>query len=182
MPGTTKTIRTLAIASFVAYVIALPANATSWGEFDNDAHRGTYVLSLEGAFVSPPPPFTGDALQFKAAQIGRLAFDGAGLVSGEGMLSFHNPAVPFGVTSRFAFDGTYDVAPNGKVVINLDEYPLDMNGQPTASPSNSFVLECYVVRRRLQSRCVMHTLISYQQGPMPRILPVTMSGTLQRQL
>ena len=73
------------------------------------------------------------------------------------------------------------MAPNGRAVINFDEFPLDMNGEPGMTRANSNVLECFIVRRRLQSRCVLHTLISYQQGSAPRNLPVTMSGSMQRQ-
>jgi hypothetical protein len=31
------------------------------------------------------------------------------------------------------------------------------------------------------AECLQHTLISYQQGPDPKLLPLTMSGSLQRQ-
>lgn len=174
-------IRKLSLVTVFTCILTLPATAESRDHFDNGALRGAFVLSIDGTFVSAPPPFTGSALPFKAAQIGRLVFDGTGLAWGEATLTFHHPDIPFGVISRVAFNGTYDVAPNGRAVINLDEFSLDMNGEPGAIRTNSVILECYVVRRRLQSRCVLHTLISYQQGPDPRNLPVTMSGSLQRQ-
>lgn len=174
-------IRKLVLVTVSACILTVPATALSWGHLDNGALRGTFVISIDGTFVSAPPPFTGSVLAFKASQIGRLVFDGAGLAEGEATLTFHHPDVPFGVISKFALNGTYDVAPNGSVVINLDEFPLDMNGEPVANRANSVVLECYIVRRNFHSRCVLHTLISYQQGPAPRSLPVTMSGSLQRQ-
>ena len=178
MPRKSSCILKLSLVSLLACVFASPALARD--HYDNKALRGTFVLSIDGTFVSAPPPFTGDVLPFRASQIGRLKFDGAGLAHGEATLTFHHPDIPFTVISRLAFSGAYDVAPNGNVVISLDEFPLDMNGEPAAERTNSVVLECYIVRRLL-SRCVLHTLISYQQGPEPRNLPVTMSGVLQRQ-
>lgn len=171
----------LLFVSVIAGFVALPVNADAGGDFDNRALRGAFVLSLDGQFVSAPPPFTGAVLPFKASEVGRLVFDGSGLAWGEATLTFHHPNIPFAVISRISFSGTYDVAPNGRTVINLDEFPIDMNGEPGMIRTNSIVLECYIVRRQLQSRCMLHTLISYQQGPEPRNLPVTMSGALQRQ-
>ena len=176
----TRSVRKIAQVIAIAGVLALPSTALSRDHFDNKALRGTFVLSIDGTFVSAPPPFTGDVLPFKASQIGRLEFDGAGLARGEATLAFHHPDIPFTVISRVAFSGAYDIAASGRVVISLDEFPLDMNGEPGATRTNSVVLECYIVRRLL-SCCVLHTLISYQQGPEPRNLPVTMSGVLQRQ-
>lgn len=173
-------IKTLVLFITLAGLVTAPSNAFSSHNFDNSALRGTFVLSMNGTFVSAPPPFTGAALPFAASQVGRLTFDGAGLANGEVTLVFHNPNIPFNVTSRFELRGAYEVSANGKVVISLDEFPLDMNGDPVANRSNSMVLECYIVRRSTL-RCVLHTLISYQQGPEPRNLPVTMSGLLQRQ-
>ena len=169
------------VSAVLILCLAMPATAESWRPYDNGDLYGAFVLSIDGAFVSAPPPFTGDVLSFEASQIGRVEFDGAGLVSGDGVLSFHHPDIPVSVVSKVAFDGHYDVAPDGRVTINLDEFPADASGQPGAQRSNSLTLECYVVRRRLRIQCVLTTLITYQQGPQPRILPVTMSGTLQRQ-
>ena len=163
----------------LAIVLAVPSTAPARDHFDNKSLRGAFVLSIDGTFVSAPPPFTGAVLPFRASQLGRLEFDGAGLARGEATLAFHHPDVPFTVISRVAFSGAYDVQANGRVLISLDEFPLDVNGEPAANRTNSLVLECYIVRR-LKSRCVLHTLISYQQGPTPRNLPVTMSGSLQR--
>ena len=177
----TDLIRKVSLLAVSTVVFAAPALASHRDGFDLRALRGTFVLSLDGAFVSAPPPFTGDVLQFKASQIGRLVLDGTGQAWGEATLTFHHPDIPFNVISRLAFRGTYDVAPDGRAILNLDEFPLAPNGEPAATRSNSIVLECYVVRRRLNSRCVLHTLISYQQGPEPRSLPVTMSGSLRRQ-
>ena len=174
--------RKLALVIVSACIFGLPSTTLAWGSFDNEALRGTFVISIDGTFVSAPPPFTGSVLPFKASQVGRITFDGAGLAEGEATLTFHHPDIPFGVISRFALSGTYDVASNGSAVISLDEYPLDMNGNPAATRANSVELECYIVRRHFELHCMLHTLISYQQGPAPRSLPVTMSGSLQRQL
>jgi len=182
MPAQTDIIRKLSLATAIACIFALPEGAVSRNLFNNGDLQGAFVLSVDGTFVSPPPPFTGSVLPFKASQLGRLEFDGAGLAWGEATLTFHHPDIPFGVFSRKAYSGTYDLAPNGRAIINLDEFPLEVNGEPGTIRTGSIVLECYVVRRHLQLRCVLHTLISYQQGPLPRNLPVTMSGSLQRQL
>lgn len=181
MSAKSQTIRKLPLVALFTCILGSPPTAEAWGDFDNGTLRGTFVLSVDGTFISAPPPFTGDVLPFKAAQIGRLVFDGTGLVWGEATLTFHHPDVPFAVISRVALNGTYDIVPNGRVVINLDEFPLDTNGEPGSIRANSVTLECYVVRRQLQARCVLNSLISYQQGPQPRSLPVTMSGSLQRQ-
>ena len=175
-----KFIRKLALVTISTCAISLPAAALAWGQFNNGILKGVFVLSVDGAFASAPP-FGGDVLSLRASQLSRLEFDGAGLARGEGILTFHHPDIPFGVTSRIAFDGSYEVAANGGVVISLDEFPLDMNGEPASEKTNTIVLQCYVVRRFLLSHCVLHTLITYQQGPEPRSLPVTMSGSLRRQ-
>jgi len=174
--------RKLALVALLVIVVAAPSTAWSGDSFDNGSLRGVFILSIDGTFVSAPPPFTGNVLPFAASQIGHLEFDGAGLATGEATLVFHHPDIPFGVVSRVAFSGTYNVAANGKAIINLDEFPLDMNGEPGTMRANSLVMECYIVRRGLRSNCILHTLISYRQGPDPRNLPVTMSGTLHRQL
>ena len=174
-------VNKLSLVTILACMFALPSTVLARGPFDNGIVRGAYVLTLDGTFVSAPPPFTGGVLPFRAAQLGRLVFDGTGLAWGEATLSFHHPDIPFGVTSRIAFSGTYGVGPTGKTVIKLDEFPLDANGEPGVIRTNSIVMDCYVVRRYLSSRCVLHTLISYQQGEEARSLPVTMSGSLQRQ-
>lgn len=176
-----RTLRLILNIAAFAIFTSLPAVALSQGNLDSRALRGAYVLSLDGTFSSAPPPFTGDVLPFEAAQVGRLVFDGAGLAWGEVTLTFHHPDIPFAVISRISLHGTYNVSPTGRAIISLDEFPIGVNGEPGSVRTNSVVFECYVVRRRLQSRCVLHTLISYQQGPEPRNLPVTMSGLLQRQ-
>ena len=143
--------------------------------------RGSYVLSLNGSFTSPPPPFTGTPLQFQAAQVARLTFDGAGQAWGEATLTFHNPAVPFAVRTRIALRANYTVDSNGHLVISVEESPLDVNGDPAPAISNTVTYECYIVQRRRLASCLLHTLISFQQGPDPRNLPVTMAGSLRRQ-
>jgi hypothetical protein len=167
--------------AMLAGVLLLPVFAASQDNFDGGVLRGAYVLALDGSFVSAPPPFTGDVIALTASMLGRLEFDGSGLAWGEATLSFHHPEIPFGVVSRNALLGTYEVAPDGRTIFNVDEFPLDINGEPGPVRTNSFVLECYSVQRLMLSRCILHSLISYQQGPEPRNLPVTMAGELQRQ-
>ena len=146
-----------------------------------DALSGNFILNLDGAFSSAPPPFTGEVLQLDAAQVSRLYFDGSGQMWGESTLVFHHPSFPFGQRSRLALRGTYEVFANGHVLIEVDEFRLDANGQPGPVRTTSAVYECYIVQRQQLARCVLHSLVSYQQGPAPRVLPATMSGTLQRQ-
>ena len=169
------------VSALLALGVLAPPAALSQGVYDNGVIRGNYVLSFDGIFSSAPPPFSGPALPFEAAQVGRLTFDGAGMAWGEATLTFHHHEVPFSVVSRVALSGTYGVAPNGNITINLDEYPLDGNGEPASMRFASITYECYVLRRRLVARCVLNSLISYQQGPEPRNLPVTMSGSIERQ-
>ena len=78
---------------FFLMFFSLSAAAWSGPTYGIHSLNGNYVLSLEGSFTSPPPPFTGTPLQFEAAQIGRLTFDGAGQAWGEATLTFHHPAV-----------------------------------------------------------------------------------------
>jgi hypothetical protein len=73
------------------------------------------------------------------------------------------------------------VSANGHVVVNVDEFALDDDGQATGPKGSSLVYECYVVRRQVLARCIAHSLVSFQQGPEPRVLPMTMSGSLRRQ-
>lgn len=163
------------------FILVLPTAAFSTNNFGTESVRGPYVVSFEGAFTSAPPPFTGAALQFRAAQVGHLEFDGAGQAWGEATLVFHHPSLPFGVRSRVALIGNYTVSPDGRLQINIEERALDVNGEPGPAVANTVVYECYIVRHRRSARCVMHSLVSFQQGPAPRVLPVTMSGSLRRQ-
>lgn len=168
-----------------AAILALPLTpvtvARSQGVYDNNSLHGEFVFSFDGAFVSAPPPFSGDVLQLQAAEVGLLTFDGTGTVWGETSISFHHPAVPLAALSRKALRGNYVVTPNGHTLIELDEFSLDSNGDPLPVRSNSFVIECYIVQRQKLAECLLHSLVSYQQGPEPRTLPTTMAGTLRRQ-
>jgi len=162
-------------------VTGLPPSARCETDFSSHTINGQYIFSFDGAFSSAPPPFTGEVLQFSAAQVGRLAFDGAGQAWGEATLTFHHPSLPFGVRSRIALRGNYTVSPDGKLEIYIDEFPLDVNGEPGPDRTNSIIYECYIVRRLVIANCVLHSLVSFQQGLEPRALPVTMSGSLRRQ-
>ena len=157
----------------------LPAAAWSQ-QFVAPSIVGSYVMNFHGTFSSTPPPFTGEPLDFEAAMVGRLTFDGSGQAYGEYTLTFHNVQIPFQVRSRFAVEAAYTVEPDGHLVVESDEYRLDESGTQGATPDNSVIYECYLVRTQ-SAECLQHTLISYQQGPDATLLPLTMSGSLQRQ-
>lgn len=180
-----RTQRRLA-RSRVCMAVALLAtvvctSAVAQGLFGIRSIDGTYVATLDGAFSSAPPPFTGERLKFDAALVGLFKFDGAGQMSGIFTLTFHNPALPFAVRSRTAIHGTYSVAADGYLVIEAEEFGLDASGTPSPTRDNSVTYECYIAERNTLANCVLHSLITYQQGPEPVVLPVTMSGTLRRQ-
>lgn len=176
-----KVLRCIAYTVLFAGVSWMPATSLARDGFNNASLRGMYIFSFDGGFSSAPPPFSGDVLEFRAAQVGQLEFDGAGLLQGETILVFHHPTIPFGVRSRRALLGAYTIYPTGRTMLEIDEYSLDANGQPGGIRTNSAIYECQIVQRQQLAECVMHSLISYQQGPDPRELPVTMSGSLQRQ-
>lgn len=167
-------------ATIFVLSFAPAATVLSQTNYDTASFNGDFVLSVNGAFSSAPPPFTGDVLQLMAAEVGLLSLDGAGTAWGEITISFHHPSIPFAPLSRKALFGNYSVEADGRTIINLDEFSLDANGNPLPVRSNSFVLECYILQRQILAKCLLHSLVSYQQGPEPRILPATMSGTLQR--
>lgn len=175
-----KTRRWFPAVMVAAWLAASPA-AHADGGFGNHSVQGQYVLDFDGAFSSSPPPFSGEVLQFRAAMVGIVTFDGSGLASGELTLVFHHPAVPFPIRSRKAVLGSYTVAANGRMLVNVDEFALGDDGQPIGPKGNSLVYECYVVRRQVLANCIAHSLVSFTQGPEPRLLPMTMSGALQRQ-
>jgi len=176
-----KVLRCIACMVLFVSISWLPATSFARDGFNNASLHGIYVFSFDGAFSSAPPPFSGDVLEFQTAQVGRLEFDGAGLLQGETMLAFHHPTIPFGIRSRKALLGAYTVDPTGRTVLESHEYSLGTNGEPVGIRTNSAIYECQIVHRQQLAKCVMHSLISYQQGPNPRELPVTMSGSLQRQ-
>jgi len=156
--------------------------AKAQDNFGSHSLAGRFVFSLDGAFSSaPPPPFGGVVLQFRTVMIGTITLDGGEQLYGESTLAFHHPDIPYAVRSRKVLRGSYSVAPNGHFLANIDEYSVNNDGVPDMTKSSSFVLECYVVRRQVLARCAAHTLISFQQGPEPRMLPMTMSGSLEQQ-
>jgi hypothetical protein len=166
---------------FVGSLAVLPGSANAQG-FSAASILGDYVMAFDGTFASlPPPPFPQDPLDFEAAEVGRFSLDGAGRVYGDYTLTFHNVEIPFPVRSRFHVTGTYTVEPDGHLVIETEEYHLDASGTPGAEPANEVTYECYLVHRMQSAKCVQHTLITYQQGPQPKLLPDTMSGSLERQ-
>lgn len=181
MSKTMKVIRAALCTGILVGSAAYPLASLGQDSFAEPPLSGPYVLALEGVFSSAPPPFTGDVLPFKAAQVGRLVFDGTGQARGEATLTFHHPDIPFAVRSRIALHGTVETLPGGRTLISIDEFPLDANGEPAPLRTNSVVYECYVVQRQALLRCVLHSLVSFQQGPQPRNLPLTMAGTLERQ-
>lgn len=169
----------LAIALAWLAIPSSPVQAD--GVFGDHSVQGQYVVAFDGAFSSAPPPFNGEVLQFSAAMVGILNLDGSGLASGELTLVFHHPAIPFPIRSRKAILGNYSVAANGHVWVNVDEFALGEDGQPAGPKGNTLVYECYVVQRHVLAQCIAHSLVSFQQGPEPRVLPMTMTGALRRQ-
>jgi hypothetical protein len=164
-------------------LFGLPAMVASAEEnFGVDSFSGSYVMTFHGSFSSaPPPPLPNVVLDFEAAQVGRLTFDGGGQVDGAYTLTFHNPEIPFPIRSRFAVRATYSVGSDGHLVIEAEEFRIDASGGVGETPANAVTYECYIVQSRRLAECLQHSLISYQQGPTEKLLPHTMSGSLQRQ-
>jgi hypothetical protein len=73
--------------------------------------------------------------------------------------------------------GTYEVDPDGHMTIEIDEFPIEAMGER----DNSVTMECYIVQPQQLARCIQHTLITFQQGPDPKPLPLSMIGSLERQ-
>ena len=176
-----KPIHSRLLAALLSGLLVATSATAVHNNLGTEALSGDFVLDLDGSFSSASPPFNGAVLQLVAAQVGTLSFDGTGQVWGEATLAFHNPSVPMTIRSRKALVGTYSVQPQGRVLINVDEFNLSDDGQQGSQRTSSFALDCYVVQHQQLAQCIMHTLISYQQGPAPKELPVTMSGQLKRQ-
>lgn len=164
----------------LAFVIST-ADARAGGLYAESQFKGDYVVSLYGSFKSAPPPFTGDAVKLDAAIVGRYFLDGEGLFSGEHTLTFSNAAVTFGVVSRDAVSGSYEVEPDGHVVLYLEEDSIHPITGADGIVDNTAKLECYVVQRHLLARCMLHSLVTFQRGPDPVPLPATLSGMLESQ-
>lgn len=167
---------------FAVLAVLAPCFASAQANFDTAALKGNFVMTFHGSFSSaPPPPLPSDVLTFEAAEVGRLTFDGSGQAIGVYTLTFHNAAIPFQVRSRFSMLATYTVSPDGHVIIEAEEYRLDAAGTPTPMPVNTVKYECYIVAHQQLAECLQVNLVSLQQGPEPRLLPHSMSGSLQRQ-
>lgn len=174
-------IRNTAAVSIVAIILLSSAgSAGSTGLFGTESLNGDYVVSADGGFVALTP-FAEDPLRLSVAMVGRLTFDGNGLVSGNWTISFHNAAVPFGVRSRFATIGSYEVATDGHMFMRFEEFKIEPPSSDDGVADAEVGFECYIVRRNLNARCVLNTLISFGQGPEPVPEPVTLSGSLLRQ-
>lgn len=143
--------------------------------------QGHFIVSLHGSFKSPPPPFTGEAIKLDAALVGRYQLSKNGGVVGDQVLTFSNAALPMGVVSRAEISGSYSQGSDGLLVMYLEEDRIDPAGGADGAVDNTSVLECYIVQRFRMARCVLHSLVTYQQGEEPRPLPVTMAGSLERQ-
>lgn len=154
------------------------ANAT--GLFGPESLNGEFVLSADGGFVAQTP-FAPSPIRLNAAIIGVFMLDGNGQVSEEYTVSFHHEVVPIGIRSRFEAVGTYEIAPNGHMLMEFQEYKIEPPAEDDGIADGIARLECYIVRRQAEARCVLNSLISLQQGPNPVPEPITMSGSLLRQ-
>jgi hypothetical protein len=171
----------LIATSVLACALALGtggANAT--GLFGPESLNGDFVVAADGGFVAQTP-FAPSPLRLNIALVGRLTLDGNGGAGGEYTISFHHEAVPFGVRSHFKAVGSYEIAPNGHMFIELQEFKVEPPPDDDGVADGIVRFECYVVRRQAEARCVVNSLISLQQGPDPVPEPVTMSGSLLRQ-
>lgn len=165
----------------MACLLAAAPLAKGQDSYQNQSLAGDYVVSLQGSFkASPPPPLPPDVLRLDAVLIGRYTLDGFGQVEGEHFVTFSNAAVPFNPRSAFEVSGNYSVSPEGHIVMWLEEDKVE-NGGGDGQKDGDFVVECYIVERRLFARCALHSLVSYGPGPVPDLQPATMAGTLERQ-
>jgi hypothetical protein len=177
--NTSRTVRLIA----TAMLLLGPGYGARADEiFGAQSLRGVQILSLNGSFSSAPPPFTGDRVRLDASAVGRLQFDGNGQVWGEYTLTFHTPTVPVGIRTRFSVFGTYRVEPDGRLLIETDEYVIEPPERRDDVRDNAVTYECYLVQRQKAARCVLQSLVTFQQGPEPIPLPVAMTGTLEAQL
>lgn len=165
----------------LAVVMVLSASsAESTGLFGTESLNGDYVVAADGGFVALTP-FAANPLRLSVAMVGRLTFDGNGLAHGNWTISFHNAAVPFGVRSHFETTGSYDVATDGHMFMEFEEFKIEPPASDDGVADAIVGFECYIVRRQLEAQCVLNTLISLGQGPDPVPEPVTLSGSLLRQ-
>ena len=176
-----STIRKLRCTGVTVGFLALTtAVAHATGTFGAESLKGNYVMAVDGGFVAMTP-FSPEPLRMNVAMVGRLTYDGAGQAHGEWTISFHHPAVPFGVRSRFEAAGTYSVAADGHVIMEFEEYRIEPPANNGGMPDGIVGFECYIVQRQAEARCLLNVLFSLQQGPGPVPQPVTMSGSLRRQ-
>lgn len=161
-------------------LLLLAGSAGSSGLYGTESLNGEYVVSADGGFVAMTP-FAPDPLRLSVAMVGRLTFDGNGLVSGHWTISFHNAAVPFGVRSRFQATGSYEVATDGHMFMEFEEFKVEPPASDDGVADGIVGFECYIVKRQQEARCVLNTLVSLTQGPDPVPEPVTLAGMLLRQ-
>ena len=165
----------------IAACLALASgSAESTGMYGPESLNGEYVISADGGFVALTP-FAANPLRLNVAMVGRLVFDGSGLVHGNWTISFHNAVVPFGVRSHFETTGTYEVATDGHMFMEFEEFRIEPPASDDGIADGIVGFECYVVQRHQEARCVLNTLMSLAQGPDPVPEPVTLSGSLLRQ-
>ncbi|MDX1508298.1 MAG: hypothetical protein R3358_08465 [Woeseiaceae bacterium] len=175
-----KNPRILAISVLAAVLTLFAGGAGSTGMYGTGSLNGDFIISADGGFVAMTP-FAADPLRLNVAMIGRLTFDGNGRATGEWTISFHNAAVPFGVRSRFEASGSYEVAADGHMFMEFEEFRIEPPADNDGIADAAVGFECYIVRRQQEARCVLNTLISFGQGPEPVPEPVTMLGSLERQ-
>jgi hypothetical protein len=96
--------------------------------------------------------------------VGRLSFNGNGVVQGNWTISFHNAAVPFGVRSHFETTGTYVVATDGHMFMEFEEFKIE----PPASDdgvADGIVLR--MLRREPAAGSTMHPEYTHLPGTRP---------------
>jgi hypothetical protein len=169
------------VTPIIGAFLALSAGGSeAAGKFGTESLYGDFVISADGGFVAMTP-FAPGPLRLSVALVGRLTFDGIGQVGGEWTVVFHNAAVPVGIRSHFEPAGTYYVASNGHLFIDVQEFKVEPPAADDGIADAIVGFECYIVQRQKEARCILHTLISLQQGSDPVPEPITLSGSLLRQ-
>lgn len=175
-----KIRKRVAMPMTVGILVLFAGAAESTGMFGTESLNGDYVISADGGFVALTP-FAADPLRLNVAMVGRLTLDGNGFAHGNWTISFHHAAVPIGVRSHFETTGTYEVATDGHMFMEFEEFKIEPPASDDGIADAVVGFECYIVKRQQEARCILNTLISLGQGPDPVPEPVTMSGSLLRQ-
>lgn len=171
----------IAVAALLAGSLTIAASsANATGMFGTESLNGDFVISADGGFVALTP-FAPAPLRLSVSMVGHLVFDGNGRAHGNWSISFHNAAVPIGIRSHFETVGTYDVASDGHMFMEFEEFKIEPPGENDGEADGIVGFECYIVQRQQEARCILNTLLSLQQGPEPLPEPVTLSGSLLRQ-